>query len=99
MKKSGNWFDYRLSVSRGGWLTVGLIFSILAYLVLNFDSLFVNFHRIFFKGGSWIFRYSDTLIRLFPVRFWQDAFIWIGMMSLGGGVALGYFFSPKRTDD
>lgn len=97
MKKSGAWSDYALSVSRGGWLTVGIIIVILAYLALNFDSMFINFHRIFFEGDSWIFRYSDTLIRLFPVRFWQDAFIWIGIISLGGGSSLGYFFFPRKS--
>jgi hypothetical protein len=25
------------------------------------------------KVDSWLFYYSDTLIRLFPIRFWQDA--------------------------
>ena len=96
MKVSGFWTDFRFSLSRGGWLSVGLILAIFAYLILNFDSLFVNFHRLFFEGESWIFRYSDTLIRLFPVRFWRDAFIWVGLITLGGGVAMGYFSSSDR---
>jgi len=96
MKNSGFWSNYKLSISRGGWLSIGLILAILAYLMLNFDSLFVNFHRLFFDGETWIFHYSDTLIRLFPVRFWRDAFIWVGLITLGGGVLLGYFFSPGR---
>jgi hypothetical protein len=27
------------------------------------------FHQIFFSAGTWMFLYSDTLIRLFPERF------------------------------
>ena len=94
-KRAGWWTDYRTGLSRGGWLTVGLIVAILIYLALNFNSLFVAFHRIFFEGDTWLFRYSDSLIRLFPVVFWRDAFIWVGLISLGGGAALGHFFSKN----
>ena len=94
-KKSSNWGQFVDSISRGGWLTVGIIFFVLFYLALNFNSLFTNFHKIFFEGDTWLFRYSDTLIRLFPIRFWRDAFIWIGTVTLGAGFGLGYFL-PKR---
>jgi integral membrane protein (TIGR01906 family) len=96
MMKSSAWSDFRIFVSRGGWLSVGLILMILVYLLLNFDALFINFHRLLFEGDSWVFRYSDTLIRLFPVRFWRDAFIWVGLITIGGGIFLGYFFYPKK---
>lgn len=89
---------YRQALSKGGWLTTLLILSVLVYLALNFNSLFTNFHRIFFDGDSWLFQYSDTLIRLFPLLFWRDAFIWIAVMSLIGGIGLGYFCGkPRRS--
>lgn len=84
------------AISRGGWITVILIVSILVYLAFNFNSLFTNFHLIFFEGDTWLFRYSDSLIRLFPIRFWRDAFIWISVMGLLSGLSLGYFFSKSR---
>jgi integral membrane protein (TIGR01906 family) len=90
-RRTDRWQDFKLAISRGGWLTVGLIFFILVYLALNFNALFTNFHKIFFEGDSWLFKYSDTLIRLFPIRFWRDAFIWIGAMALLAGFGLGYF--------
>jgi hypothetical protein len=34
--------------------------------------------------------YSDTLIRLFPLPLWQDAFIFMGVFSLAGGLILGF---------
>jgi integral membrane protein (TIGR01906 family) len=46
-------------------------------LVIAFSLLFVGFHRIFFEGDSWLFLHSDTLIRLFPERFWRDTFIFV----------------------
>ncbi len=95
--KSGGWPEYKLALSRGGWLTVGLILALMVYLAINFNALFITFHEIFFKSGTWVFRFSDSLIRLFPVIFWRDAFIWIGVIALGGGAALGYFLG--RTKD
>ncbi|MGD2252826.1 MAG: TIGR01906 family membrane protein [Anaerolineales bacterium] len=46
-------------------------------LVVAFSLLFVGFHRIFFEGDTWLFLHSDTLIRLFPERFWRDTFIFV----------------------
>ena len=43
--------------------------------------------RIFFKGDSWQFSNSSTLIRLFPERFWFDAVVSIGVLTLVGALA------------
>lgn len=94
-KKTARWRIFKTALRNGGWLTAGFILAILVYLALNFNSLFTNFHRIFFEGDTWLFRYSDTLIRLFPIRFWQDAFIWIGIMTLAAGFGLGYFLRDR----
>ncbi len=69
--------------ARGSWIIVGLIVSIIVFLVFNFDVLFAGFHQLFFESGTWKFYTSDTLIRLFPMRFWRDAFIFVGILSLG----------------
>ena len=89
--RNGAWDGFFTAVSRGGWLTVGLITAMIVAIFLNFDAFFVAFHRVFFEGETWLFKYSDTLIRLFPIRFWQDAFILVGGLTLGVGAALGYF--------
>jgi integral membrane protein (TIGR01906 family) len=95
----GWWQDYRLGLSRGGWLMVGLSVAIglivVVGIVINpniFWNFFAWFHSLFFEGDSWLFRFSDTLIRLFPLRFWQDAFLVAAAIALGGGVALGLIF-------
>lgn len=87
LAKRGKWITgYWLSLERGGWMTVGLILLILISVALSFSALFTAFHRVFFEGESWIFRYSDTLIRLFPMRFWQDAFTYMGIITLLCGI-------------
>jgi integral membrane protein (TIGR01906 family) len=94
----GHWRQvYRQGLRRGGWLMVGLAAAIgiivLIGIAINpnvFWNFFAWFHSLFFEGGTWQFLFSDTLIRLFPIRFWQDAFLWAAVIALGGGVALGF---------
>jgi len=48
-----------------GLFTLGLLGTVGAVMVLSWGKFFTTFHRIFFEGESWLFPYSDTLIRLF----------------------------------
>jgi integral membrane protein (TIGR01906 family) len=98
----GWWQYYLLGLQRGGWLMVGLAILIgtivLVGIAVNpnvFDEFFVLFHSLFFEGNSWLFYFSDTLIRLFPIRFWEDAFLLAAVIALGGGLALALGIKPK----
>lgn len=98
----GWWPAYRIGLMRGGWLMVilAIIVGLIAVIGISIDpnlffSFFTGFHHLFFKGDSWLFLFSDTLIRLFPIRFWQDAFLWAAVIALGGGVALGLGMRTK----
>jgi integral membrane protein (TIGR01906 family) len=91
----GCWPEFRVGLMRGGWLMVGLAVTVGLIVVVGialnpnvFWNFFAGFHSLFFEGDSWLFLYSDTLIRLFPIRFWQDAFLWAAVIALGGGIAL-----------
>ena len=78
--------EFWKSVSLGGWLTLGMIGLILVGTVINFDALFTGFHHLFFTGSTWLFYTDDTLIRLFPEKLWSDAFTFMGVFTLAGGV-------------
>lgn len=98
----GWWQSYLLGLKRGGWWMVGLAVTIGLIVVVGiainpnvFNAFFVAFHSLFFEGDSWLFLYSDTLIRLFPIRFWQDAFLWAAVIALGGGMALAFGIKPR----
>jgi integral membrane protein (TIGR01906 family) len=78
-----------ISLFQGSLLTVTLLLALVALVYLNFDWFFTRFHLTFFKGDSWIFALSDTLIRLFPTRFWFDAASLWGVFTLGEAVILG----------
>lgn len=87
----GDWKRKLLSAfHKGGWSLIGLIVAIFLFIMLNFNALFTWFHKIFFESGTWQFHPSNTLIRLFPLRFWRDAFFFVGLISLmlGGLVIL-----------
>ena len=75
-------------LSRGGLLTVILLAAIILFVLIAFGVIFVAFHEIFFSPGTWTFLYSDTLIRLFPERFWRDTFIAIGLLAGIPGLVL-----------
>jgi integral membrane protein (TIGR01906 family) len=89
----GSWWPaYKRGLRRGGWLTVFLLGTIMVFVVISFGFVFVAFHNVFFAAGTWTFNFSDTLIRLFPERFWRDIFLWVGGLTLLGGLALGLAF-------
>jgi integral membrane protein (TIGR01906 family) len=95
----GKWMPaYTQGLSRGGWITVGIVAVTMVAVLIAFSVFFVFFHQVFFEAGTWIFRFSDTLIRLFPQRFWRDAFIAIGLVSLVGGLVLGFAFKPRPAN-
>ncbi len=73
----------RTSLLTGASITLLLILATVLGAALAWEWIFVTFHRIFFAGNTWLFPYTDTLIRLFPVEFWQDV-----VTALVGGIAI-----------
>lgn len=82
------WKDYLISLQRGGWLMIALLISLVALVLGAFDWFFTLFHEVFFTAGTWQFYTSDTLIRLFPERFWMDTFVVVGGLAGLGGLVL-----------
>ena len=93
----GWWSAYVNGVRRGGWLTVCLVAVVGIFAAISFWQFFTLFHKLFFTGDSWLFLYSDTLIRLFPLRFWQDLFLFIPILIVICGLVLGLALRPKKS--
>ena len=92
-----HWADeYRRGLRLGGWLSVFFVAGVILIVVLSFGVFFVGFHNIFFQPGTWMFEWSDTLIRLFPERFWRDIFIYIGVLCAGMGLLVVWRARPRR---
>lgn len=92
--KFGYLKEFRKSVTWGGWLTLGIIFLVILSTFIDFSALFTIFHGLFFEGETWLFYESDTLIRLYPLKLWSDAFLYAGFMTVIG--ALLCIFLPAK---
>jgi len=73
---------------KGGRATLIFMAVVFLAVVAGFDQFFVGFHRIFFEGDTWLFKYSDTFIRLYPEMFWQDIFILLAGITVVLAVVL-----------
>jgi integral membrane protein (TIGR01906 family) len=84
-KKETRW-ALRWGLSAGGIFTILLVVGLVVLIFANWTFFFDGFHEIFFKGNSWQFSNSDTLIRLFPEQFWFDAAMSIGFFTVLGAM-------------
>jgi integral membrane protein (TIGR01906 family) len=93
--RAGWLYDYLWGWKRGGFLMSGLLIALAAFASISFWQFFTWFHSLFFSGDTWLFEFSDTLIRLFPLRFWEDAVMYIVGFSIILGLLLGFGLKPK----
>lgn len=64
----------------GGAATVIGATVMVPFVLLGFDGVFVRFHELFFEGDSWRFAARDTLLRVYPERFWEDTSVVIAAL-------------------
>jgi integral membrane protein (TIGR01906 family) len=85
------------SLHRGSIWSLFLLGILAIGILLAFGFLFVGFHKVFFEGDTWLFRYSDTFIRLYPERFWRDVFIFLaGITAIEAGLL--FWISKKLIE-
>jgi integral membrane protein (TIGR01906 family) len=82
------------SLQRGFLWTLVLLGILVIGIAVGFGILFVGFHKIFFEGETWIFKFSDTFIRLYPERFWRDVFIFLTVLT-AAEAGLFYWLTGK----
>lgn len=77
------------------------------WAVVDFDSLFILFHRTFFTNDLWLMDYHrDLIIRLMPIELFMDyagflLITWAGL-QLGGAILCGFAavrMGRKRQDE
>ena len=69
----------------GGVATVAVLLLIGLFILLAWSTFFVQFHELLFPPDSWSFAYTDSLIRLFPEKFWFD----FGVLLSAAALLLG----------
>jgi integral membrane protein (TIGR01906 family) len=88
------------ALSSGSLFTLGLLAAVGAFMLISWGQFFTTFHRLFFEGSTWLFPPSDTLIRLFPIRFWIDiAATFVGLLVIEAVLAeaAGWFWRQKSA--
>jgi integral membrane protein (TIGR01906 family) len=73
----------------GAGITIVLLVALVVFVLTGFNTFFTDFHHMFFTGDTWLFSYTDTLIRLYPEQFWFDAATVIGVTTIVEAVVLG----------
>jgi integral membrane protein (TIGR01906 family) len=82
LRRRPRWRDaVPAGLRNGAILTLALLAGLIAYVLINFDAFFLQFHQLFFQGDSFLFRFDDTLIRLYPEQLWSEASILIGLLT------------------
>ena len=87
---------------RGGMFTTILLVGIALFILIGWNTFFITFHELLFPPGTWTFSYSDSLIRLFPEKFWFDFGVILSTSVLVEGIlvwGLGYFLRRKEIGD
>jgi hypothetical protein len=75
---AGDWLPkFRHGIKRGGWLTIGSAI-ILGIAVILFNGI----------DPTANLQNTDTILRLFPIRFWQDSFLFMTISIIGIGSLL-----------
>jgi integral membrane protein (TIGR01906 family) len=71
-----------------------IIFGSLLFSLINYNKAFEVFHNFVFDPYSWRFRYEDTLLRIYPMKFWQDGTLFVlgaALILIALTFALGIF--------
>jgi len=87
------------AIFAGGLLTTGTLLAIIVLIGAAWNFVFTEFHEILFPPDTWTFYYTDSLIRLFPEKFWFDfGLLWTGAVFVEGLLlaALGYWLMRRR---
>ena len=96
--------DIKKIIPRSYWIALGITGTAVLFLgiaaVVDFDSVFVQFHHIFFDNDLWIFDPAeDYMIRMLPEGLFYDMVMRIGPVFVASLVVLlALSFIPKILD-
>ena len=85
-------------IMRGGMVLTLLLAGIGLFIGVAWNRFFNLFHEILFPPNTWSFYLDDSLIRLFPNKFWYDYGVLISGAILIAGIllwGLGYWLLKR----
>ena len=85
LRKNMHWRTFRRTLM----VILGIVTAVIVLACIDFDSLFVLFHKVAFTNDLWLLNpQTDLLIRLMPIEFFISYAAIIGGMWLAGMVAM-----------
>lgn len=91
-------FDRR-TLRYSGIMTAAIPLLLALGALLNFDRLFIWFHRVFFQGETWIFDPNyDEIINILPQNFFMHCALFIAVFWLLAAV-LQLFLSREKEQN
>lgn len=74
---------YRRAIGGGALLLAGAVLVGGIVAAFAFEAAFELFHELFFAGGTYTFNpATDRLVQLFPIRFWEETSLALGVAIL-----------------
>lgn len=80
-------------------IAIFLPILLLFMLLIDFDTMFVIFHKLLFNNDAWIFSaVTDPIITVLPQEFFMLCFAFAFLLVEGTFIA-GYFLSKKKMNE
>lgn len=74
--------DALVGLRRGATVTLLALLAAAVLFSADFNWMFVGFHLVAFDNPFWLLDpYTDYLVMLFPLGFWQDTFMLAGIVT------------------
>jgi integral membrane protein (TIGR01906 family) len=83
-------YELTRTITNAGLVSLSSVLIVGLLAVVGWEGWFNAFHQVFFSPGTWLFYRTDTLIRLFPEKFWFDGALTVSGLSLAGGILFAW---------
>jgi len=97
LNNSGRPEAIRRALGIGAAVTIGLLAVAGLAMAIDFETIFDQFHRLFFADGTWTFGNDETLRRLYPDAFWGIAGGLLAGVAVAQAVALRVWVSRRAS--
>ncbi|MBX3055886.1 MAG: DUF1461 domain-containing protein [Anaerolineae bacterium] len=75
-----------LALAQGGMLTMILLSGVAGLILFGWSYFFYQVHGLLFPSGTWSFAATDSLMRLYPERFFFDVALVLSLGAWLGGL-------------
>ena len=99
LSRSGRPEAIRRAMGIGATVTIALLAVAGLAMAIDFETIFDQFHRLFFADGTWTFGNDETLRRLYPDAFWGIAGGLLAGVAVAQAVALRVWVSRGASGD